>query len=174
MTIYTYTETTNIDSTSAVPIVCEGQNVFTYQRVYSNKLKKILDAAMDFRYFVQYDVHNLQGEQLFTIKKYARRRRIIYNAADAHNTFLISYDGQFLMMPELHIHSKSGMKMELHQNIDDWSIFKDHTQQYARWLSTFDEDTKTFAMTLEILEEHPVMTAAHYIGIAQMTLFIGG
>lgn len=174
MTIYTYTESTNIDSTAPVPVVCDGQNVFTYNRVYSNKLKKILDAALDFRYFVQYDVHDLQGEQLFTIKKYARKRRIIYNARDKEMKFLISYDGQFVMIPELHIHREDGMKMELHKNIDDWSIFKDATTEYARWNSAFDEQTETFQMTLEVMQEHPVMTPAHYIGIAQMTLFIGG
>lgn len=174
MTIYTYSETTEIDSTKPVPVVCDGQNVLTYTRVYSNRLKKIFDATLDFRYFVEYHVHDTDGQLLFQIKKYARRRRIWYKASDPHTNFLITYDGQFVMIPELHIHSEDGMKIELHKNIDDWSIFKDDTTEYARWNAVFDEEQKRFSLTLEVLHEHPVMTPAHYIGIAQTTLFIGG
>lgn len=174
MPIYTYTETTNIDSTKPVPVVCDGQNVLTYARVYSNGLKKIVDATLDFRYFVEYHVCDADGTRLFDIKKYARRRRIWYKARDLNTVFLITYDGQFVMMPELHIHSEDGMKMELHKNIDDWSIFKVGDVEYARWHATFDEEQKQFQMTLDVIKEHPTMTAAHYIGIAQTTLFIGG
>lgn len=174
MTMYTYTETTDIDSTKPVPVVCDGQNVLTYARVYSNRLKKIFDATLDFRYFVEYHVFDASGERLFHIKKYARRRRIWYKASDRHTNFLITYDGQFVMIPELHIHSEDGMKMELHKNIDDWSIFKIGNEEYARWNAVFDEENKQFQMTLDIVKEHPTMTVAHYIGIAQTTLFIGG
>lgn len=174
MTIYTYTETTEIDSTKPVPVVCDGQNVLTVSRVYSNGLKKIFDATLDFRYFVEYHVHDIHGELLFQIKKYARRRRIWYKAKDAAHEFIITYDGQFVMIPELHIHRDDGLKMELHKNIDDWSIFKEGDTEYARWNAEFDEESKLFHMTLDIVKEHPMMTHAHYIGIAQTTLFIGG
>lgn len=67
---YTYLHPNSIETTPKITVADEsGQAVFTFQRHYSNSLKRILDKVMDYRYFLRYDVFDMQDEPLFTCKR---------------------------------------------------------------------------------------------------------
>lgn len=104
MKTFTYQQPAAIESTEAVAILNEAGAVSsTVQRVYSNRLKKVFDRTMDYRYFVQYNVSDVTGQTLFSCKKVSRRGRVHFQGKDfvTDKDYMIAYDGWQIMIPDL-------------------------------------------------------------------------
>ncbi|MEK4424934.1 tubby C-terminal domain-like protein [Solibacillus sp. FSL K6-1523] len=172
---YTYEALADITSTAPQAILNEGlQPVLSLRRVYSNRLKKLLDGYFDHRYFLKYEVLNLDGSCLFEVKKIFRRGKVWFEGKD-HATgekYIINYENWRIGVPELFITHKN-FKMKIDKEMETWSNFLVGEQVVARWLAVYDEEQNRFHITLELSEQAPIQNVAFYIAIAQATLFIG-
>ena len=175
MQIYTYQALGDIKSTVAQPIVnANGEQIQLVQRVYDNRLKKLLDGYFDHRYFLKYQVLTNDGQILFEAKKIFRRGKVWFEAKDytTDERFIINYENWRIGVPELFV-SGNQFKMKIDKEMDDWSNFLVKDEIVARWLAVYDEAQDRFSLTLELYENAPIQTVGFYIAIAQAALFIG-
>ncbi|ATP39766.1 peptide ABC transporter ATPase [Solibacillus sp. R5-41] len=172
---YTYEALANIKSTAPQAIFNEdGQAILSLRRVYTNRLKRILDGYFDHRYFLKYEVLDLSDCCLFEVKKIFRRGKVWFEGKD-HATgdhFVINYENWRIGVPELFI-SNQNIKMKIDKEMETWSNFLVDEQVVARWIAVYDEQHNKFQVTLELYEQAPIQNVAFYIAIAQATLFIG-
>ncbi|WP_245639430.1 tubby C-terminal domain-like protein [Viridibacillus arvi] len=169
---YTYLHPNSIETTPKITVADEsGQAVFTFQRHYSNSLKRILDKVMDYRYFLRYDVFDMQDEPLFTCKKVTRKGKVFYEAKDLkqQKKYMLAYDGWKELIPDLVI-TDGQMKMMIHKEMEDWSRFALDGLDIARWRATEGDE---FLIELEIDEDSPIQNPAFFIAISQCVLFVG-
>lgn len=170
---YTYSQPISIALTPMTLVLnCEGAVVYKFQRYYSNKLKKFVDKLMDYRYFLRYDVYDLDNQLIFTCKKVSRKGRVYYEAEDLlqHRKYIVSYDKWKELIPDLLI-SDGNMKIQIVKEMEGWTRFKYNDKEIARWKA---EVVDEFIIELEIEEDSPVQNAAFFIAISQCALFIGG
>lgn len=170
---YTYTHPFEIDYTGDISVVDEQQNVVAiFRRKYDNSVKKVLDRLLDYRYFVKYEVENSFDEKRFEIKRMTRRGKLWFEGQDLqlNKNYIVSYENWRIGIPELFI-SDGEIKIKIEKEMEDWSNFFYNEQLIARWKAeVLDEQ---FFMTLEIEEGSPIAAIEFYVGICQMTLFIG-
>lgn len=170
---FTYTQPAAIESTEIVKVLNEkGEVSSTVQRVYSNALKKIFDRTMDYRYFVRFDVSDIDGRPLFTCKKVSRRGRVYFKGKDivTGKDYMIAYDGWKIMIPDLLI-TDGEQTIKIAKEMEDWSVFTLDEQPIARWKATFHETY--FEIELQIEESSPIQHEAFFIAIGQAVLFVG-
>lgn len=175
MKTYFYKQVGNIKSTEPHTIVDEqGTAIATVNRVYDNGLKKLFDGYFDYRYFLKYAVHGIDGQKQFEVKKIFRRGKVWFEGKDfqTNNKYLISYENWRIGVPELFINSDS-LKMKIEKVMEGWSEFIVEEQIIARWKADYDELADEFFMTLEIEANSPVQEVPFFVGIAQASLFIG-
>ncbi|MGE7928920.1 tubby C-terminal domain-like protein [Lysinibacillus xylanilyticus] len=173
MKSYTYNQPAAIESTETVAIKNDtGEISSTFQRVYSNGLKKVFDRTMDYRYFVRFDVSDVNGQPLFTCKKMSRRGRVHFKGKDfvSGKEYMIAYDGWQIMIPDLII-TDGVQKITLNKEMEDWSVFSLDDQPIARWQAIFQETH--FEITLQIEDNSPIQHEAFFIAIGQAVLFVG-
>ncbi|QPQ31165.1 tubby C-terminal domain-like protein [Lysinibacillus sp. JNUCC 51] len=173
MKSYTYKQPAAIESTETIAIKNEaGEISSTVQRVYSNGLKKAFDRTMDYRYFVRFDVSDVNGQPLFTCKKMSRRGRVHFKGKDfvSGKEYMIAYDGWQIMIPDLII-TDGVQKITLNKEMEDWSVFSLDDQPIARWQAIFQETY--FEITLQIEDNSPIQHEAFFIAIGQAVLFVG-
>ncbi|MFJ5566359.1 tubby C-terminal domain-like protein [Lysinibacillus xylanilyticus] len=173
MKSYTYKQPAAIESTETVAIKNDaGEISSTVQRVYSNGLKKVFDRTMDYRYFVRFDVSDVNGQPLFTCKKMSRRGRVHFKGKDfvSGKEYMIAYDGWQIMIPDLII-TDGVQKITLNKEMEDWSVFSLDDQPIARWQAIFQETH--FEITLQIEDNSPIQHEAFFIAIGQAVLFVG-
>lgn len=104
MQIYTYQALGDIKSTVAQPIVnANGEQIQLVQRVYDNRLKKLLDGYFDNRYFLKYQVLANEGQILYEAKKIFRRGKVWFEVKDytTDERFIINYENWRIGVPEL-------------------------------------------------------------------------
>ncbi|MFJ8063579.1 hypothetical protein ACIQYS_02980 [Psychrobacillus sp. NPDC096426] len=170
---FTYAQPISLETT---PITYayneESIATFKFQRHYSNTIKKMVDKLMDYRYFLQYDVYNLEDQLVFSCKKITRKGRVYYEAYDYlhKEKYMVSYDKWKELIPDLII--KSGnMQINIQKEMEGWSRFIWKDKEIARWKADVEGE---FLIQLEIAEDSPIQHAAFFIGISQCVLFIGG
>ncbi|MEG0471067.1 MAG: peptide ABC transporter ATPase [Solibacillus sp.] len=172
---YTYIALADITSTAPQAIWSEdGQAILSLCRVYSNRLKKLLDGYFDHRYFLKYEVLDLDDCCVFEVKKIFRRGKVWFEGKD-HATgerFVINYENWRIGVPELFI-SNQNFKMKIDKEMETWSNFIVEERVVARWLAIYDDKQNVFHITLELDEQAPIQNVAFYIAIAQATLYIG-
>ncbi|MBK3495148.1 hypothetical protein JFL43_09825 [Viridibacillus sp. YIM B01967] len=169
---YTYLHPNSIETTPKITVMDEaGQAVYTFQRHYSNGLKRMIDKVMDYRYFLRYDVLDVQEQPLFTCKKVTRKGKVFYEAQDVIESkkYMLAYDGWKSMIPDLVI-TDGQMKMMLHKEMEGWSRFAVDGVDVARWQAVSGEE---FTMELEIEDHSPIQNPSFFIAISQCVLFIG-
>lgn len=169
---YTYTLTTQLHSTEDIVVSTNGAHVFTMNRIYSNRLKKIVDGIFDYRYFLQYDIKDAQGQVLARCKKMQRKGRMWFEAQDliANRPLIVNYENWRVGIPELLIKGQD-FKMKIDKEMEDWSNFLIGDEVVARWLGVYQEETETFDVIFEVMDERA--STALLLVIAQTTLFIG-
>lgn len=175
MQIYTYQALGDIKSTVAQPIVnANGEQTQFVQRVYDNRIKKLLDGYFDNRYFLKYQVLANEGQILYEAKKIFRRGKVWFEVKDytTDERFIINYENWRIGVPELFV-SGTNFKMKIDKEMDDWSNFLVEDEIVARWLAVYDEAQDQFSLTLELYENAPIQKVGFYIAIAQAALFIG-
>ena len=171
---YTYTVDADLKSTRICSITDEqGNTVATVERVYSNKLKKLLDGYFDYRYFLHYVV-KVNGEVTFQTKKIFRRGKVWFEATDIkHNKpYAILYENWRLAIPELSINGHN-FEMKLDKEMEDWSNFKENGEIVARWKAIYIEESQQFIIDVEIDEKCSIQSVDFFAAIGQAVLFIG-
>ncbi len=169
---YTYTLTTELQSTKDVEVWADGQPLYTINRVYSNGLKKLFDGYFDYRYFLRYEVKNEAGELLADCKKVQRKGKLWFEAYDrkSNQPYIINYENWRIGVPELFVKGPD-FSMKIDKEMEDWSNFIVNETIVARWLAVYQEQTDTFDVVLEVHKE--TVSPALLLAIAQTTLFIG-
>ena len=172
MTIYTYKVSAELNDQTEQPIFSGDSKIGDVQRVYSNKLKRLVDQYFDYRYFLIYEASvNLKS---FRVKKIFRRGKLWFEGkyADGASKTIITYDNWRIGVPELLIlHEQTKIKIE--KEIEEPSRFYEGEEVIATWHAVFDEQQQQFDITLEIKQTATIQEPAFYIAIAQATLFIG-
>lgn len=170
---YTYAQPISIETTPFTPVYNE-ENIATYkfQRHYSNGIKKYIDKLMDYRYFLQYDVYDLDDQLVFICKKVTRKGRVYYEAYDylQQQKYTVAYDKWKELIPDLII-TNGDMQISIQKEMEGWSRYIWNDKEIARWKADVEEE---FIIQLEIAEDSPIQHAAFFIGISQCVLFIGG
>ncbi len=169
---YTYKQPLSIELTPMINVYDEvGQVICKFQRYYSNKLKKIVDRSMDYRYFLEYRVYDNNDQLLFICKKVSRKGRVYYVARDLNSMedFMISYDKWKELVADLLITGKD-LQVVIDKEMEGWSTFLYQEQEIARWKADVSEE---FTIQLEINDDSPIKNPAFFIGISQCVLFIG-
>lgn len=174
MNTYVYKVPAKLNSTEDIPVYLNGQHEYTVNRMYDNKLKKLVDAYFDYRYFVKYVVKSVSGEDSFVCRKVQRKGRLWFEAADSQTAqhFIITYENWRIGVPELFIKGEQ-LNMKIDKEMEEWSNFLIGDTIVARWLAVYEEENDRFSISLEIMSESPVQNAAFFLAIAQATLFIG-
>ncbi|WP_144510776.1 hypothetical protein [Bacillus sp. FJAT-22090] len=173
--MYTYTYKQPI-SLEEIPItsVYNSENAISYkfQRCYSNNLKRFFDKLMDYRYFLRYDVYDMEDHPIFTCKKVSRKGRVYYEAFDylQQKKFMVAYDKWKELIPDLMI-TDGDLHIQIQKDMEDWSRFIYNNKEIARWKANMEGE---FLIQLEIEEDSPIQNAGFFIGISQCVLFIGG
>lgn len=170
---YTYTHPTDISYTGDISVFNEQNEVVAIvRRIYDNPVKRALDRLLDFRYFVKFEVENMLGTKCFDIKRMTRRGKLWFEATDYefNKKYIVSYENWRVGIPELFI-SDGTLKMKLEKEMEDWSNYYIDERLIARWKADFSDDK--FTMTLEIEEDSPISNVEFFVGVSQMTLFIG-
>ena len=175
MQTYTYQALGDITSTEPQPIFNgQGEHIETIQRVYDNRLKKLLDGYFDYRYFLKYEVLDKRGQAIFQTKKIFRRGKVWFEAYDliTKEKYIINYENWRIGVPELFV-TGNQLKMKIEKEMEDWSTFFVDDEVIAKWLAHYDEASNVFHITFELSDTAPIQKPAFYIAIAQATLFIG-
>lgn len=169
---YDYTVDSILNDESQKPVYFNSKNVGYIQRIYSNKLKKVLDQYFDYRYFLVYEC--AIGGRKFTVKKIFRRGKLWFEGkyADAKEKTIITYDNWRIGIPELKIIEKD-LIIKIEKEFDEPSRFYEGELCIATWHATFNEESQSFSIVLQISDEATVQDPAYYIAISQATLFIG-
>lgn len=171
---YTYTVDGDLKSTRVSQITDDDGNVVaTVERVYSNKLKKLLDGYFDYRYFLKYVVKT-DGQVTFQTKKIFRRGKVWFEATDVKNNkpYAILYENWRLAIPELSINGLN-FEMKLDKEMEDWSNFKENDELVARWKASYFEERDEFLIEIEIDEKCSIQSVDFFACIGQAVLFIG-
>ena len=150
----------------------KGEAVGYVQRIYSNKLKRLLDHHFDFRYFLMYE-SEVYGKT-YEIKKIFRRGKLWFEGRFAGNKdkTIITYDNWRIGIPELKIIEKN-LLIKIEKEFEVPSRFYEEDVCIATWQATFDEPSQLFSIVLQISDDATVQDPAYYIAICQATLFIG-
>lgn len=175
MKTYFYKQAGHIYSTDVQMVVEEhGDQIASVARIYSNRLKKLVDGYFDYRYFVMYMVCDRNGEAIYQVKKIFRRGKVWFEARhlQTKEKYIISYENWRIGVPELFING-ANVKMKIDKEMEDWSTFSIAGEMVARWKADYDEQANEFFVTLEVDDTCAVNDPKFYIGIAQATLFIG-
>ncbi|MEI4770662.1 hypothetical protein WAX74_13585 [Psychrobacillus sp. FJAT-51614] len=170
---YTYKHPNAIDTTTVIAVYNDtGEITHSFQRYYSNRLKKLLDKAMDYRYFLYYNVFDVEETLVFTCKKISKKGRVYYEAIDhlQENKFIVAYDKWKELIPDLTI-TDGHIHIQLHKEMENWSRFTHNEKEIARWRAEIGDQ---FTIFLEIEEDSPIQNVAFFIAISQCALFIGG
>ncbi|TQR16313.1 tubby C-terminal domain-like protein [Psychrobacillus soli] len=170
---YTYTQPLSLETTPITFVYNEeGIAVYKFQRHYSNGIKRFVDKAMDFRYFLRYDIYNLEDQPIFTCKKVSKKGRVYYEAFDylQQEKYIVAYDKWKELVPDLMI-TNGNFQIDILKEIEDWSRFIYNDKEIARWKADVEGE---FFIQLEIEEDSPIQDAGFFIGICQCVLFIGG
>ena len=171
---FTYIVDGDIKSTKSSPIIDEAGNIVaTVEREYSNGLKKLLDSYFDYRYFVKYVVKRDNIES-FTTRKIFRRGKVWFEAMDIlhNNPYAILYENWRIAIPELSING-ANFEMKLDKEMEQWSRFKENDVEVARWKATYNEESATFLVEIEIEEDCSIQSVDFFACIGQSVLFIG-
>lgn len=144
----------------------------TVQRIYSNRLKKLVDSYFDYRYFLQYEAE-VSGEK-FRVKKIFRRGKLWYEGRyeGERKKTIITYDNWRVGVPELYI-IQDQLKIKIEKEHEEASRFYEGDIIIARWQAIFNEEQKCFDIELQIEESATIQEVAFYVAISQATLFIG-
>lgn len=172
MANYTYEQPTDIEETPKTSVFNEeGEVVYTFQRYYSNGLKKRLDKIMDYRYFLWYNVYDTKDQLIFMCKKISRKGKVYFEAFDKieQKKYIIAYDKWKEFVPNLLI-TDGTLQIKLDKEMEDWSKFVYNDNEIARWKANLEE---VFKIQLEVDDNSPVNNAAFFIAISQCALFIG-
>lgn len=169
---YEYTVDSILNDETKKTVYFNGNNIGYVQRIYSNKLKKMLDHHFDFRYFLMYECA-INGRK-FSIKKIFRRGKLWYEGKyeGAKDKTIITYDNWRIGIPELKIIEKD-LTIKIEKEIEEPSRFYEGDLCIATWEAVFDEVSETFSIFLQISDEATIQDPAYYIAISQATLFIG-
>ncbi len=173
MKSFFYTQPLSIELTPLTSVYDEeGHEVFRFQRYYSNKLKKIIDRTMDYRYFLDYRVYDLNDQLLFVCKKISRKGRVYYIARDIQtmDDYMISYDKWKELVSDLLITGKDIQIVIDKEMESSWSRFIYKEKEIARWKADI---AKEFMVHLEIEDDSPITNPAFFLAISQCVLFIG-
>ncbi|GEK34572.1 tubby C-terminal domain-like protein [Kurthia sibirica] len=172
MKIYKYEVDGVLKNTATRDIFCNEIKVGQFQRVYSNVLKKIIDASLDYKYFVRIDAQ-VDGYPIASCKKVQRKGKIYFNAMEEGKPFYrIAYVGWKELVPDLAISNKEQMMM-LHMNREGWSTFTFENNEVARWRADYNEESEQFSVELQIEGDCPFDNPALLISISHAILFIG-
>ena len=169
---YTYEQPINIEETPKTPVYNDkGEVIYTFQRYYSNGLKKRLDKIMDYRYFLWYNVYDINNELICMCKKVSRKGKVYFEAFDYidQKKYIVAYDKWKELVPDLLI-SDGDIQIKLDKEMDDWSKFVYMDSEIAKWKADLDE---VFKIQLEVNDNSPISNVAFFIAISQCTLFIG-
>ncbi|MFJ7827380.1 hypothetical protein [Psychrobacillus sp. NPDC096623] len=172
MAYYTYEQPINIEETPKTSVYNEkGEIIYTFQRYYSNGLKKRLDKLMDYRYFLWYNVYDTKDELVFMCKKVSRKGKVYFEAFDYidQKKYMVAYDKWKELVPDLLI-TDGHLQIKLDKEMEDWCKFIYNESEIARWKATLDN---VFQMKLEVKDHSPVKNAALFIAISQCALYIG-
>ena len=172
MANYTYEQPVNIAETPKTHVYNEdGEIVYTFQRYYSNGIKKRLDKIMDYRYFLWYNVYDANDKLVCMCKKLSRKGRVYFEVYDYTNEkkYLVAYDKWKELVPDLLI-SDGNLQIKLDKEMEDWSKFIYNDREIAKWKADLDE---VFKIQLEVNENSPINNVAFFIAISQCALFIG-
>lgn len=175
MNQYTYQLTGNIASTEKVAINNEaGETVSYVARVYSNRLKRLVDGYFDYRYFLTYEVMNMREEPTFRITKKIRRGKLWFEAFSytQDKRYTVTYENWRIGLPELAIHWSDGT-MKIDKQMEGWSSFLVNDEVVARWQAVYKEQEDTFDVTLQIELNSPIQQVDFFVAISQAALFIG-
>lgn len=172
MAIYTYEQPIDIEETPKTSVYNEkGEIVYSFQRYYSNGVKKRLDKIMDYRYFLWYNIYDSDEQLVFMCKKVSRKGKVYFEAYDyiEEKKYLVAYDRWKELVPDLLI-SDGKIQIKIDKELEDWSKFVYNDNEIARWKAHLDE---VFTIQLEVAENSPVQNVAFFIAISQCALFIG-
>ena len=169
---YEYIVNAVLNDESQKPVYFNGENVGYVQRIYSNKLKKLLDKYFDFRYFLVYECA-IDGRK-YSVKKIFRRGKLWYEGKyeGSKEKTIITYDNWRIGIPELKIIEKD-LVIKIEKEFEEPSRFYEGDLCVATWHASFDEASQTFTIIVQISDEATVQDPAYYIAISQATLFIG-
>ena len=169
---YEYTVDSNLNDETQRPVYFNGNSIGYVQRIYSNKLKKMLDHHFDYRYFLVYEC--AIGERKYTVKKIFRRGKLWYEGkyAGAKDKTIITYDNWRIGIPELNIIEKD-LTIKIEKELEEPSRFYEGDLCIGTWEATFNEASEIFSIVLQISDEATIQDPAYYIAISQATLFIG-
>lgn len=135
MKTYSYELTARLNATEDILVFKDNEHVYTMNRVYDNRFKKLLDGYFDYRYFLKYIVKNAAGEPAFMCKKIQRKGRLWFEATDfrSNEKYIINYENWRIGVPELFIKGE-GLDMKIDKEMEDWSNFLIGEMIVARWL----------------------------------------
>lgn len=172
MSTYQYIVSAELNDETIKSIYQNKTKVGEVQRIYTNKLKKLLDQSFGFRYFLMYraTVHN----KSYIVKKIFRRGKLWFEGnydAEKKKT-IITYDNWRIGIPELLIMHEN-IKIKIEKEMELPSRFFEGEIEIANWQAIYNEQEQTFTIELNILEEASIQDPAFYIAISQSTLFIG-
>lgn len=169
---FSYKVSAIINDEAECPIFCDNQNVGFVKRVYSNRMKKLLDSIFDDRYFVQYEC-SISGKTYIT-KKVARRGKLWFEGMyeGEKKKTIIGFENWRLAIPELKIINEQ-VEIKIEKELENPSRFFEGNKCIATWHAKYIEQEQMFEVTFELLEEATVQEPAFYIAISQATLFIG-
>ena len=172
MPTYHYTQPLEIEITPKTTVYKEdGKEICTFQRYYSNKLKWFLDRAMEYRYFLRYDIYDLNDQVIFTCKKVSKKGRVFFQAFDYETKehFTITYDKWKELVADLLILGKD-LNIVIEKELEDWTSYVWEGREIARWRARVEGE---FLIELEIHEESPIQNPAFFVAISQCALYIG-
>lgn len=169
---FTYKQPISLETTPLTYVYRENIAIYTFQRHYSNGIKRFIDKIMDYRYFLQYDVYDLEDNLIFTCKKVSRKGRVYYEAFDymQQKKFMIAYDKWKELIPDLII-TDGDLQIQIQKEMEEWSRFVYKDKEIARWKANVNGE---FFIQLEVEEDSPIHNIGFFIGICQCVLFIGG
>lgn len=167
-----YSVSEMINNSEPSTIYTDGVATGTVQRIYSNKIKKLVDSYFDYRYFLQYEAEDL-GEK-FRVKKIFRRGKLWYEGRyeGVRAKTIITYDNWRIGIPELYI-IQDQIKIKIEKEHEEASLFYEGDTMIARWQAIFNEEQQCFDIELQIEESATIQEVAFYVAISQATLFIG-
>ncbi|MDF2067294.1 hypothetical protein [Bacillus sp. Cr_A10] len=170
---YTYKHPNAIETTTRIHVYDDtGKITHSFERYYSNSLKKFFDKAMDYRYFLYYKVYDANETLVFTCKKVSKKGRVYYEAIDhlQQKTYIVAYDKWKELIPDLTI-TDGNIQIRIQKEMENWSLFTHNEKEIARWKAEIGDQ---FSIYLEIEDDSPIQNVAFFIAISQCALFVGG
>ena len=172
MKTYHYTVSAELNDETKLPVYQDNLKIGQVRRVYTNKLKKLLDGYFEFRYFLVYEAEIEQKR--YTVKKIFRRGKLWFEGKyeGEKKKTIITYDNWRVGVPELMIlHENCTIKIE--KELELPSRFIEGETEIASWHAVYNEEEQIFQVELNIMDEATIQEPSFYIAISQATLFIG-